>query len=108
MTIALVISTLILTTKVLRCDADLIIAAKKAAAIGGDLEHLYNHNHDLRRICITRRSCTWILTKTLIISVIAVDQFKDNPEDIYHVPEYEQATNYLDKAGIDKKMQFKL
>ena len=49
-TITLVISMLILTTKVLRCDADLIIAAKKAAAIGGDPEHLYNHNHHLRRI----------------------------------------------------------
>ena len=69
---------LILTTKVLRCDADLIIAAKKASAIGGDHEHLYNHNHNLRRIWKKRRSCTWIFTKTLIMSVIAVDQFKDN------------------------------
>ena len=76
MTIALVISTLILTTKVLRCDADLIIAAKKAAAIGGDLEHLYNHNHDLRRI--------WKKTKIMYmdfyqdIDHISSHMFKDN------------------------------
>ena len=79
MTIALVISTLILTTKVLHCDADLIIAAKKASAIGGDPEHLYNHNHDLRRIWKKAKIMYMaIFTKTLIISVIAVDQFKDN------------------------------
>ena len=76
MTITLVILTLILTTKVLRCDADLIIAAKKAAAIGGDLEHLYNHNHDLRRI--------WEKTKIMYIDFyqdidhISSHMFKDN------------------------------
>ena len=37
---------LIFSLQVLRCDADLIVAAKKATAIGGDHEDHHDHHVD--------------------------------------------------------------